>query len=163
MDGVFRDVANMGDLPGGAQLSINWMGIPSRGKMHVPCCDFSPLTSTETFHEFDFPTLQNEARHMTHNMFHVNGVGVLRHLDRILSPPQIQAIQWVQGVGDDLPPLQWLDVIKKVLAAGKGVLVDPQLDELEPFVAAMKPDGPYLCIAAQESVQPQILRRLQKW
>jgi hypothetical protein len=145
------------------QLSINWMGIPSRGKMHVPSCDFSALTSTETFHEFYFPSLQNEVRHMTHNIFHVDGVGVLRHLDHILSLPQIQAIQWVQGVGDDLPILQWLDVIKRVQAAGKGVLVDLQVDELEPFIPAMKPDGLYLCIAAEENIQPQILRRLQKW
>ena len=61
---------------------------------------------------------------MTHNIFHVDGKGMLRHLDRILEVPQIQAIQWVQGVGDDLPILQWLPVIRKIQAAGKGVVVD---------------------------------------
>ena len=88
---------------------------------------------------------------MTHNVFHLDGKGMLRHLDRILEIPQIHAIQWVQGVGDDLPILQWLPVIKKIQAAGKGVVVDLQLDELEPFIAAMKPDGLYLCIAARGS------------
>ena len=73
---------------------------------------------------------------------------MLRHLDRILEIPQIHAIQWVQGVGADLPILQWLPVIKKIQAAGKGVVVDLQLDELEPFIAAMKPDGLFLCLAA---------------
>jgi hypothetical protein len=38
-----------------------------------------------------------------------------------------------------------------------------ELNELEAFIAAMKPDGLYLCIAAEENIQPQILRRLQKW
>ena len=109
------------------QLSITWMGIPSRGKMHIPSCDFTALTSTEAFCEFYLPTLQNEVRHMTHNIFHVDGKGMLRHLDHILSIPQIQAIQWVQGVGDDLPILQWLPVIKRIQAAGKGVVVDLQL------------------------------------
>jgi len=37
------------------------------------------------------------------------------------------------------------------------------LDELEGFIAAMQPDGLYLCIAAEENIQPQILTRLQKW
>jgi len=145
------------------QLSVTWMGIPSRGKMHIPSCDFSSLISPETFCEFYFPTLQNEVRHTSHNIFHVDGTGVLRHLDIILTLPQIQAIQWVQGVGDDLPILQWLHVIKKIQAAGKGVVVDLQLDELEPFIAAMKPDGLYICIAADEKIQPDILERVKRW
>ncbi len=145
------------------QLSINWMGIPSRRTMHVPSCDFSALISTETFCDFYLPSLVNEVSHTTHNIFHVDGVGVLRHLDHILRLPQVQAIQWVQGVGDDLPIVQWLEVIKRVQDAGKGVLVDLQLDELVAFIAAMKPDGLYLSIAAEENLQPQILRRLQKW
>ena len=57
----------------------------------------------------------------------------------------------MQGVGDDFPILQWLPVIKRIQAAGKGVVVDVQLSELEPFIAAMKPDGLYLCIPAEES------------
>jgi hypothetical protein len=145
------------------QLSVTWMGIPSRGKMHIPSCDFTAMTSTEAFCEFYFPTLLTEVRHMTHNIFHVDGMGVLRHLDHILSVPEIQAIQWVQGVGDDLPIMQWLDVIRRIQAAGKGVVVDLQLDELESFIDALDPRGLYLCIAVEEKLQPDILKRLQKW
>lgn len=145
------------------QYSVNWMGIPSRGKMHVPSCDFTSLVSAEAFDEFYLPSMQREIRHMTHNVFHLDGKGMLRHLDRILAQPEIQAIQWVQGVGDDLPILQWLPEIRKIQAAGKGVVVDLQLDELEPFIAAMKPEGLYLCLAAAEKDQPEILKRLTKW
>jgi len=88
---------------------------------------------------------------------------MLRHLDTLLALPEIHAIQWVQGVGTDQPILQWLEVIKKIQAAGKGVVVDLQLDELEPFIDAMKPQGLFLCLAAEESVQPDILKRLMKW
>jgi len=145
------------------QLSVTWMAIPSRGKMHIPSCDFTSMISTKDFCEFYLPSMEREVRHMTHNIFHVDGKGMLRHLDLILSIPQIQAIQWVQGVGDDLAIMQWLPVIKKIQAAGKGVVVDLQLDELEPFIAAMKPDGVYLCIPAEEKDQPAILKRLEKW
>ncbi len=69
---------------------------------------------------------------------------MLRHLDRILEIPEIQAIQWVHGVGEDAPIMQWLPVIRKIQAAGKGVIVDLQLHELEPFISAMKPDGLYI-------------------
>ena len=145
------------------QISVTWMGIPSRGKMHIPSCDFTSMTSTKTFCEFYLPSMKNEVLHMTHNIFHVDGKGMLRHLDLILSIPQIHAIQWVHGVGDDLSIQQWLPVIKKIQAAGKGVVVDLELSELEPFIAAIKPDGLYLCIPAEERDQPDILKRLEKW
>ncbi len=145
------------------QLSVAWMGIPSRGKMHIPSCDFTSMTSTDDFREFFLPSLLAEVRHTTHNVFHLDGKGMLRHLDALLEIPQIHAIQWVQGVGDDLPIMQWLPVIRKIQAAGKGVVVDLQPGELEPFIAEMKPQNLYLCIAAREDVQPDILRRLEKW
>jgi hypothetical protein len=59
----------------------------------------------------------------------------LRHLDRILAIPENQAIQWVHGVGNDAPILQWLPAIKRIQAAGNSVIVDLQLEELEPFIA----------------------------
>ena len=43
------------------------------------------------------------------------------------------------------------------------MIVDLQLHELEPFIAAMKPEGLYLCLAAEEKAQPDILKRLEKW
>ena len=145
------------------QLSVTWMEIPSRGKMHIPSCDFAAMISPDAFCEFYLPSLQKEVVHMSHNIFHVDGVGVLNHIDHILHIPQIQAYQWVQGIGDDFPIMQWIPVIKKIQAAGKGVVVDVQLSELEPFMAAIKPEGLYLCIPAEESVQPDVLKRIEKW
>lgn len=145
------------------QYSITWMGIPSHGKFHVSSCDFTALTSHNTFCEFYLPSLLCEVRHMTHNIFHLDGKGMLKHLDRILAVPEIHAVQWVHGVGADAPIMQWLPIIRKIQAAGKGVLVDLQLDELEPLIAVTRPEGLYLCIAAEERLQPDILKRLQKW
>ena len=167
------DIANQNFLPvfdhydevlkAHGQLSVTWMNIPSRGKMHIPSCDFTSMISTRAFCEFYLPSLLNEVRHMTHNVFHVDGKGVLRHIDQILCVPEINAIQWVQGVGDDLPILQWLPVIRKIQDAGKGVLVDLQLDELEPFIDAMEPDGIFICVPAEEKDQPDIIKRLEQW
>jgi hypothetical protein len=145
------------------QLSVTWMGIPARGKMHIPSCDFTNMVSTAIFDEFYLPSLLREIKHMSHNIFHVDGKGMLRHLDRILAVPEIQAIQWVQGVGEDAPIMQWLPVIRRIQAAGKGVIIDLQLHELEGCIAELKPEGLYLCLAAAEKDQPAILKRLEKW
>ena len=132
------------------QMSVTWMAIPTDGKMHVSSCDFTNMVSSQVFDEFYLPSLLRELKHMTHNVFHLDGKGMLRHLDRILDAPQIHAIQWVQGVGDDQPIMQWLPVIQKIQAAGKGIIVDLQLSEFEPFMANMDPRGLYLCLPAPE-------------
>jgi hypothetical protein len=145
------------------QLSVNWMGIPSFGRLHVPSCDFATLISSDLFIEFCLPLIEREITGMTHSIFHLDGKGVARHLDSLLELPQIHAIQWVQGVGLDKPIMQWVDLIKKIQHAGKSVVVSLSPDELEGFIDAMDPEGLLLCIEAQECLQPQIIKRVEQW
>jgi hypothetical protein len=145
------------------QLSVAWMGIPSFGKMHIPSCDFASMISPEQFEEFVLEVIQNEIKPMSHNVFHLDGKGVAKHVNHILAMPEINAIQWVQGMGDDLPIMQWVPFIKKIQAAGKSVVVDVQLNELESFIGAMDPKGLLLCIAADPEIQPDIIKRVEKW
>jgi hypothetical protein len=146
------------------QLSATWMGIPSYGKMHIPSCDFSAMISPRQFREFVMPSLLSEVQHMTHNVFHVDGKGVARHLDAIFELPNLQAIQWVQGPGDDTPILQWVPLIKRIQAAGKSVVVELTRDELEPFIQAVRPEGILLCLPSEdEEEERSVLKRLEKW
>jgi hypothetical protein len=145
------------------QLSVTWMGIPSYGKMHIPSSDFSAMISTELYLEFVHPITVQEVKPMTHNVYHVDGKGVARHLDHILEIKEINAIQWVQGMGDDMPIMQWVPLIRKIQAAGKSVVLDLQLNELEEFIGSVNPEGIFLCIAAEESIQPEIIKRIAKW
>lgn len=145
------------------QLSVTWMGIPSFGKMHIPSCDFSAMISDEQYLEFVHPGTIKEVKSMTHNIYHVDGKGVARHIDHILAIPEINAIQWVQGMGEDTPIMQWIPFLKKIRSAGKSLILDIQLNELEDFIAAMDPKGIMLCIAADERDQPDIIKRIEKW
>lgn len=146
------------------QLSVTWMNIPSFGKMHIPSCDFSAMISREQFNEFNLPVLLEEVKPMTHNIFHLDGKDVAKHLDSILDIPEINAIQWVQGPGDDRPIMQWVPLIRKIQAAGKSVVVDLDKSELEEFISVMKPEGLFLCIDSKDSEEEkEILKRIEKW
>jgi hypothetical protein len=151
-------------LKAAGQLSVSWMGIPSCGRMHIPSCDFANLISPAMFRQFGLPVLQREVRTMTHNVFHVDGKRVARHLDAILSVPDVHAIQWVQGVGDDQPIMQWTPLIRQLQARKMPVIVDLSQAELDDFMAAMRPEGLFLWIAANgEDEQLAIIRRLEQW
>lgn len=145
------------------QLSVAWMGIPSFGKMHIPSCDISSMISPEQFEEFVLPGIQKEVKLMSHNVFHLDGKGVANHVDHLLAMPEINAIQWVQGMGDDTPIMQWVPFIKKIQAAGKSLVIDIQVSELEQFIGAMDRKGLLLCIAADEKIQADIIKRIEKW
>ena len=146
------------------QLSVAWMGIPSFGAMHIPSCDFATMISPAQFRKFVFPILWAECAAMTHNVFHVDGKGVARHLDAILELPNVQAIQWVQGVGNDKPILQWIPLIQRIQAAGKSVVVDLEPAELEPLIDALRPEGLYLCLpAVDEDEELALLARIMRW
>ena len=146
------------------QPSVSWMGIPSFGRMHIPSCDFSNLISPRFFAEFGLPILQREVRTMTHNIFHVDGKRVARHLDAILSVPEVHAIQWVQGVGDDQPIMQWVPFIQSIQARGVPVIVDLNKTELGDFMQVMRPQGLFLWVATEsEEEELAIIQKLGTW
>jgi hypothetical protein len=66
-------------------------------------------------------------------------------------------------MGRNVPILQWVPLLKRIQAAGKSVVVDLQVSELEPFIAAMDPEGVLLCISADPQIQPDIIKRIEKW
>ena len=70
---------------------------------------------------------------------------------------------FIQGMGTDTPILQWVPLIKKIQSAGKSLMVDLQVEELEDFIKAMDPKGLMLCIPADEAIQPDIIKRIEKW
>ena len=146
------------------QPGLNWLGIPTSGKSHVPSCDFASLISEEHFIEFNLPLLQEEVKKMDYNVFHLDGPGVARHIDPILAISEIDAIQWVQGVGDNKPIEQWKPLIRKIQSAGKSVVVILQPDELTGFMSDMKPEGILLCIPSSgEEPEQSMLKQICKW
>jgi hypothetical protein len=151
-------------LKAAGQLSVSWMGIPSFERMHIPSCDFASLVSPVFFRRFGLPILQREVKTMTHNVFHVDGRGVAKNIDSILSTPEVHAIQWVQGMGADYPIMQWVPFIKDLQARGVPVVVDLAQEDLEAFMNVMKPRGLFLWVATEnEDEEITILKRIQKW
>ena len=145
------------------QLSITWMNLPSRETFNVLACDFATNISREHFDAVCMPILRREASLFTHNVFHVDGRGVARHIDSILTLPNLVGVQWVQGYGAAQPILQWIPLIEKIQQAGKSVIVDLQPEELEPFMRRVDPRGIMLWIPAEPKDQPEILQKLKRW
>lgn len=144
--------------------SCAWMNIPVNGRMHIPSADFSYMISPDDYIRFGLPILQDEVKTMTHNVFHVDGSGVANHIDTILSVPQVQCIQWVQGMADDYPIMQHLDFIRYVQSKNKGIIVDLAKEDLNEYMEKMSPKNNFLWIATEsEEEELDIMKRVEKW
>lgn len=145
------------------QLSVTWMNLPSFETFNVLACDFAVNISPNHFDEFCMPILRKEAELFTHNVFHLDGPGVGKNIDSILTLPNMAGIQWVQGYGKDKPIMQWIPLVEKIQKAGKSVIVDLELDELDEFMYKVDPTGIMLWIPAEPKDQQDVLERVQGW
>ena len=100
----------------------DWNGILSREGGYIPQCDFSYMLGPDMFEEFVMPILREDMKRLRHTIYHLDGIGEIKHLDALLSLPELNAIQWVYGVGQP-GPHAWLDLYQKVENAGKQVMI----------------------------------------
>lgn len=115
-------------LADAGQPATTWTPFLHQGTAYVTSCDFWCLVSAEIAREMILPRLLEEMEGMERTIFHLDGPRALRHLDILLEIPNLTAVQWLYGAGQGNAS-RWLDVYKKILAAGKAVQVccsDPE-------------------------------------
>jgi hypothetical protein len=59
--------------------------------------------------------------------------------------------------------MQWVPLIQKIQQAGKSVVVDLELDEIDKFMAAVDPTAIMLWVPAEPKDQPDVLERVKRW
>ncbi len=97
---------------------IGWIPAWSPGRYAVTQCDFGYMISNEDFRKYALPGIEEESSYLEHTVYHLDGVGNLRHIRDILALPGIDAIQWIPGAGQK-PVWEWADVLREIAAAGK--------------------------------------------
>ncbi|MCF7838932.1 MAG: hypothetical protein K9N49_09920 [Candidatus Marinimicrobia bacterium] len=144
-----QSVINTGN-PGG----ISWVGIWAPGASFPLQEDVAYNLSPAAFERFCMPHIRDQVAAMEYPFFHVDGVGMIPHLDALLTIRELKAIQWQPGAGkEDLA--QWHDLLRKILAAGKSVQVYARAAEVKPLAAALGTRGVMAVItdATHENMQ----------
>jgi len=109
-------------LPGG-QGTTNWTyGWSAQRFVCVGQNDFSCLIGPKMFEEFVLRDTTECGDHVDRSIYHLDGPGAIRHLQRLLDIESLDCIQWIQGAGAPLPS-HWLDLLRRIQAGGKSVQV----------------------------------------
>ena len=136
----------------------NWMGLYHPESWYVSSSDFIYMISPETFDQFSSESIKREAKIIGNNIFHLDGVGSLNHLDKLLAMPEINGVQWVYGDGKPTAS-HWIDVLKRIQGAGKLVEVACVPEDMPALLASgLKPEGVhYTLTCGNESHARKIL------
>jgi len=142
-----------------------WLPLTSDTNMYIPSNDFSCMISTAMFEEFFLPGIIAECRHYDKSIYHLDGPDALRHLPSLLEIPELNAIQWMPGAGNDMC-VSWFNVFKEILAAGKSVFVYPQnINDLKLLMENFPAHG--LCLQiwsmSNQDEAEAVLKLINKW
>jgi hypothetical protein len=151
-------------LRAAGQPISTWLSLISEQKFYVPSNDFSIMISKEMFDDVFLPGIIRECQFLDRSIYHLDGPGALRHLDSILDIPELDALQWVCGAGNE-GYHKWVHVYQQAQAAGKGIQVICQMDELDQVMETLDPLGLFLQVGGVPSREAAewMLGTLEKW
>lgn len=151
-------------LRAAGQPITTWLPLAAEGRYYVPSNDFAYMISPAMFQDFFLPGLARECRFLDRSIFHLDGPGALRHLDALLAIPELDAIQWVFGAGNE-GFHRWVDVYRRIQAAGKGLQVVCAFDEVEAVTETLSPQGLFLSVEGVPGREAglDMLARLTRW
>lgn len=147
--GVFEHLWELVDPSlAGVAGSINYVSCWSPGRTLAFDCDLSCMISARDFRELFLPPLLETMETVAHRIYHLDGWVALHHLDTLLRIRDLQAIQWLPGAGRE-EISQWIPLIQKVQAAGKGIAIYVQPEEIPLVLGACRPEGLFINVACR--------------
>lgn len=125
------------------------------------CCAISPAM----FRRFVRPALEQQCAWLDHALFHLDGTQALPQLPNLLAMENLSAIEWTPQSG--LPgggSPEWYRLYREIRAAGKSVqAVGVALDEVEPLLDAVGPEGMFVMTSAPTQAAAEALLARVGW
>jgi len=157
---IFYNILRQNGMP-----ITSWLPLIHYGRYYIPSNDFSCMISPKMFNEFFLPGIIEECKFYERSIYHLDGPGALKHLDAILEIPELDAVQWVCGAGNE-GYARWIDVYQKIQKAGKGIQLNITLEELPLVFETLKPEGVWFShiegIKDKETAD-RVIRRIEAW
>lgn len=130
----------------GDEMAFCYFSSWAPGKMTKIQSDISTMISEEDYRRFVQPFIREQCQKIDYTLYHLDGVGAMRHLPALLEIEELNAIQWTPGVGEPQGGSpKWYALYKRILAGGKSILASwVTVDELKPLLDNIGADGVHL-------------------
>lgn len=148
----------------------NWMNIPSSKPWYPLQCDFSYMISPQQFEEFVLPHLVEQAAYVDRPIYHLDGVGEIRHLDMLLDIPNLKGIQWVSGAGEaPLTDEKWFSLYRRIQDKKKNLILlhgisENDMQGAERLIKSIDPAGVYISVKCSSKEKAEdMLEKITLW
>ena len=130
----------------GDEMAFCYFSLWAPGRMTKLQSDISTMLSEDDYRRFVQPYIREQCQRIGHTLYHLDGVGALRHLPALLEIEELDAIQWTPGVGQPQGGSpQWYSLYRQILDGGKSVMACwVTLDELRPLLDHIGAEGVHI-------------------
>jgi hypothetical protein len=152
-----------GLLPAGCGVR-SWLPYWTSRRSYPLQNDFSCMISPALFRELCLPELETLTGALDHAFYHLDGPGAVKQVDALLELPRLRAIQWQPGAGGGTAT-EWLPLLKRIQAAGKGLLIDVRPHEFDTIMRELHPEGVITRVIADATPDQAdaFVRHLARW
>ncbi|MDP6449855.1 MAG: hypothetical protein QF773_03485 [Lentisphaeria bacterium] len=140
--------------------SMSHFSVWAPGRAAVVQCDFSCMISGDMFAEFVVPHLERQCARLDYSLYHLDGPNAVRHLEHLVTVPDLTAIEWTPGAGNPYAadPVWWDPVWQPIYAAGKlAHCWAVPADSIEPFVKEFGQKGTMVTTGCDTEAQARAL------
>ncbi len=145
---------------GGTPGYSYWAGMYSEQPSYIFQCDFCYMIGPEMFSRFVLPELHDSFMRLPNAAYHLDGIGQLPHLDKLLAEPALKCVQWVPGSGEP-ERRDWSAVYRRIAEAGKRIYCWGDLAFFDYMTGVIdRPGLLYLSMGFEHSKRDEVLRHL---
>lgn len=146
-----------------AEGSTCWFTLWSPGKFYATQNDFAYMIGPDMFRDVFLPTLEKQTAFLDNCVHHVDGVGNFAHVDALCELSGLDALQILPGAGKP-SPLHYMDVLKKVQAAGKNLHIGIPATEVKDALDNLSARGLFISTSCKtEGEAKELLKNAEKW
>ncbi len=130
----------------GDEMAFCYFSSWAPGKMTKLQSDISTMISEDDYRRFVQPFIREQCQRIDYTLFHLDGVGAIRHLPALLEIKELNAIQWTPGVGEPQGGnRKWYGLYRQILEGGKSIMASwVTLDELPDLLDHIGTEGVHL-------------------
>jgi hypothetical protein len=132
----------------GDEMAFCYFSLWAPGKAAKLQCDISIMFGEREFRRFVQPFLREQCQRIPYTLYHLDGVGAIRHLPALLEIEELNAVQWTPGAGEPQGGNpKWYELYRNIRAEGKSVMASwVQVEELKPLLDAVGPEGLHIML-----------------
>jgi hypothetical protein len=159
---TYTEIYNIVSKNNDGGCSVGWLGTWAPGRHGQLQCDLSVMLSPKMFEDMIQPELKKQSDWFDFSLYHLDGDQQVKHLETILSIDRIHAIQWTNVAGQPAS-YHYIDVLKRIQAAGKGLILHVMPQEIEFLMENLSSKGLYLMTYAENQEEAcQLVKTVEK-